>query len=83
MLLPNVTMVSNAELHKLITQFQNDFNVRCDNMAKTHEESNKVLAHKIDSFDARLDQLDQRLDAIDENNLAHTQKFTAIEDQRS
>ena len=74
--MPNVT---NSELHKLITQFQEDFNARCDKMSKDNADGNKVIAEKIDSFGERLDRFDQRLDRIDGDHLVHAQKFEQIE----
>ena len=66
--MPNVT---NAELHKLITQFQEDLNSKVDRMSRENTEANKVIADKIDSFGERLDRFDQRLDRIDGDHLVH------------
>ena len=63
-------MVSNAELHKLITQFQDEFKA-----------SNKVFNEKIDTFSERLDNLDHRLDRIDETNLSHARKLEEIDEK--
>ena len=70
-------MVSNAELHKLITQFQDDFKSRCEAQEKSH----RSLAEKIDNFGARLDRLDTRLNTIDENHLVHSQKFVEVDEK--
>ena len=71
--------VTNAELHKLITQFQEDLNSKVDRMSRENTEANKVIADKIDSFGERLDRFDQRLDRIDGDHLVHAQKFEQIE----
>ena len=70
--MPNV---SNAELHKLITQFQQDFNAKCDAFSN----DNKVLGEKIDNFGERLNQIDLRLNSIDADNVTNGQKLEQIE----
>ena len=55
-------MVSNAELQKLITQFKDDFKLRCD----AQDANNKVLVEKLDNFNASLERIDKRLDSVDQ-----------------
>ena len=76
--MPNV---SNAELLKQITQFQDDFNSKYDGMNKLNDERNATLVGKIDEFSRRLDQLDQKFDTIEENHLVHVGKFEEIDTQ--
>ena len=61
--MPNV---SNAELHKLLLQLQDDLSNKCAGITRANIEGNKVLADKMDSFGERLNKLEQRLDNIDE-----------------
>ena len=63
-------MVSNAELHKLITSFQEEFKA-----------SNKVLNEKMDTFGERLDKVDHRLNKIEESKGTHAQKLEEIDDK--
>ena len=74
-------MVSNADLHKSITQFRDDFKTKCDSMAQAHDESIKNLADKIDSFGSRLVKIDQRLDKLEEHHLVHAQKSAETEEK--
>ena len=76
-----MSKISNAELHKLISEFKSDFNIKCDTMTKANEDGNKILAEKIDSFSERLDKFDQRLDKIDETNVVYSKKFEELESQ--
>ena len=71
--------VTNAELHKLITDFKADFTVKCDGISKANEESIKGLAEKIDGFVEKLENLDQRLDKIDEKLVVHAEKVDETE----
>ena len=65
-------MVSNAELHKLITNFQVQFKKTCDDLKKDGNEGRQKLSEKLDSFGERLDIVDQRLDKIEESHLVYT-----------
>ena len=63
-------MVSNAELQKLITQFQDE-----------QRNSNKDLGVKLDTFGVRLDNIDQRLNKLDDTNITHARKLEELEDK--
>ena len=71
-------MVSNAELHKLITNFQDQFNQRCDDLTNAGNEGRRKLSEKLDAFSERLDTVDLRLDKIEENQQVYTRKFDEI-----
>ena len=71
-------MVSNAELHKLITNFQEQFNKTCDDLKKDGNEGRRELSEKLDAFGERLDIVDKRLDKIEESHLVFTNKFEEI-----
>ena len=71
-------MVSNAELHKLITNFQEQFNKTCDDLKKDGNEGRQKLSEKLNSFGKWLDIVDQRLDKIEESHLVYTRKFEEI-----
>ena len=68
-------MVTNAELFKLITDFKADVTSKWE----ANDESNKLLAEKIDGFGNRLDRLDQRLHHIDENLLVHDRRLEEMD----
>ena len=77
-------MVSNAELQKLITQFKDDFKLRCD----AQDANNKVLVDKLDNFSASLERIDKRLDRVDqrlvdveESHRVYSQKIVDVEEK--
>ena len=70
-------MVSNAELEKLIKQFQAEFNTRCDMLTKVSE----GLAEKIDKCGQAFEGIDQRLNKLEEKNVTYDKKLEELEEK--
>ena len=70
-------MVSNAELEKLIKQFQAEFNARCDELTKVSE----GLSEKIDKYGQAFESIDERLDKLEEKNATYDKKLEELDEK--
>ena len=70
-------MVSNAELEKLIKQFQAEFNARRDELTKVSE----GLSEKIDKYGQAFESIDERLDKLEERNATYDKKLEELDEK--